>query len=144
MQRLSLKQADIRTIIWATGFTGDFSWIHLPAFGSDGAPLHRRGVSPVAGLYFVGFPWLSKRKSGIIYGVAEDARNTSSITFRSNCPESPVLHMGPGGPARPPLWQRPRRELVEEFIRRGCTARIVIRGSVLLDGGNGETVPTPH
>ena len=34
----------------------------------------RRGISPVPGLYFVGFPWLNSRKSGIIYGVEEDAR----------------------------------------------------------------------
>jgi putative flavoprotein involved in K+ transport len=74
MQRLSLKDANISTIIWATGFTADFSWIHLPICDPDGAPLHQRGVSPVTGLYFIGFPWLNKRKSGIIYGIAEDAR----------------------------------------------------------------------
>jgi len=74
MERLGLKEANVRTIIWATGFRGDFSWIHLPIFDQDGALIHQRGVSPVTGLYFIGFPWLSKRKSGIIYGIAEDAR----------------------------------------------------------------------
>jgi len=74
LQQLNLKETNICTIIWATGFTADFSWIHLPIFDLDGAPLHQRGVSPVPGLYFIGFPWLSKRKSGIIYGIAEDAR----------------------------------------------------------------------
>ncbi len=74
MERLSLEEANICTIIWATGFTGDFSWIHLPTFDPNGELIHKRGVSPVTGLYFIGFPWLNKRKSGIIYGIAEDAR----------------------------------------------------------------------
>jgi putative flavoprotein involved in K+ transport len=36
-------------------------------------PIHERGVSPVPGLYFIGFPWLNSRKSGLIYGITEDA-----------------------------------------------------------------------
>jgi putative flavoprotein involved in K+ transport len=73
-RRLNLPEAKIRTVIWATGFTGDFGWIHLPILDAEGGPIHRRGVSPVRGLYFIGFPWLNSRKSGIIYGVGEDAR----------------------------------------------------------------------
>ena len=79
IRRLNLEDANVHTLIWATGFTGDFSWIHLPVFDPDGTPIHQRGVSPVAGLYFVGFPWLSKRKSGIIYGIEEDARYIASV-----------------------------------------------------------------
>jgi putative flavoprotein involved in K+ transport len=60
-------------VIWATGFTGDFSWIHLPIFDDQNKLIHERGVAPERGLYFVGFPWLNSRKSGIIYGVNEDA-----------------------------------------------------------------------
>jgi putative flavoprotein involved in K+ transport len=74
LRELNLRDADISTVIWATGFTGDFGWIHLPILDAEGRPLHRRGVSPVAGLYFVGFPWLNSRKSGILYGVGDDAR----------------------------------------------------------------------
>ncbi|MGW8249704.1 MAG: flavin-containing monooxygenase, partial [Anaerolineales bacterium] len=77
-KRLNLRRANIHTIIWATGFTGDCSWIHLPVFDTNGEPIHEHGVSPVAGLYFIGFPWLSKRKSGIIYGIAEDAQYIAS------------------------------------------------------------------
>jgi putative flavoprotein involved in K+ transport len=73
LKRLDLQGANVSTIIWATGFTGDLGWIHLPVFDPDGMPIHRRGISPVTGLYFVGFPWLYKRKSGIIYGIEEDA-----------------------------------------------------------------------
>ncbi len=73
LRRLNLREAKVRTVIWATGFTGDFSWIHLPVFDAEGKPIHQRGVSPERGLYFVGFPWLNSRKSGIIYGIEEDA-----------------------------------------------------------------------
>jgi putative flavoprotein involved in K+ transport len=37
--------------------------------------MHQRGISPVPGLYFIGFPWLISRKSGIIYGIEEDAQH---------------------------------------------------------------------
>jgi len=74
LRQLNLHEADVRTVIWATGFTGDFSWIHLPVFDDQNKPIHKRGVSSERGLYFVGFPWLNSRKSGILYGIAEDAQ----------------------------------------------------------------------
>ena len=73
LRRLNLREADVRTVIWATGFSSDFSWIHLPVLDTDGRPIYHRGISPVRGLYFIGFPWLSSRKSGIIYGIDDDA-----------------------------------------------------------------------
>jgi putative flavoprotein involved in K+ transport len=45
----------------------------LPVLNAEGKPIYQRGVSPVRGLYFIGFPWLNSRKSGIIYGIEEDA-----------------------------------------------------------------------
>jgi putative flavoprotein involved in K+ transport len=39
----------------------------------QGSPVQKHGVSRVPGIYFVGFPWLWTRKSGIILGVDEDA-----------------------------------------------------------------------
>jgi putative flavoprotein involved in K+ transport len=74
LRQLDLHGANIRTVIWATGFTGDFSWIHLPVFDEQNRPIHKRGVSTERGLYFVGFPWLNSRKSGILYGIGEDAQ----------------------------------------------------------------------
>jgi len=73
LRRLNLRDEKVSTVIWATGFTADFSWIHLPVLDANGKPIHQRGVSPVRGLYFIGFPWLNSRKSGIIYGIEEDA-----------------------------------------------------------------------
>lgn len=74
LRRLNLREAKVSTVIWATGFTGDFSWIHLPVLDAESKPIQQRGISPVRGLYFIGFPWLTSRKSGIIYGIEEDAR----------------------------------------------------------------------
>jgi len=74
LRRLNLHEAQVSTVIWATGFKADFSWIHLPVLGADGRPIYERGISPVRGLYFIGFPWLNSRKSGIIYGIEDDAQ----------------------------------------------------------------------
>ncbi len=79
LTRLSLGEAGISAVIWATGFTGNFSWINLPILDERGHPAHYRGISPVPGLYFLGFPWLNSRKSGIIYGIEEDARRISEV-----------------------------------------------------------------
>jgi putative flavoprotein involved in K+ transport len=76
--RLDLREANVAAIIWCTGFTADFSWIRLPVVDDDGRPMHERGVAPVPGIYFLGFPWLHSRKSGIIYGIEEDSRHVAS------------------------------------------------------------------
>jgi putative flavoprotein involved in K+ transport len=73
LRSLDLAQEQVSTLIWATGFTGDFHWVHLPVLDEGGQPIHQRGVSPVQGVFFLGFTWLHSRKSGIIYGIAEDA-----------------------------------------------------------------------
>jgi putative flavoprotein involved in K+ transport len=82
LRRLDLREAQVSTVIWATGFTGDFSWIHLPMLDAEGNPIHQQGISPVRGLYFIGFPWLISRKSGIIYGIAEDAQHIAAAIAR--------------------------------------------------------------
>ena len=82
LRKLNLREADINSVIWATGFRGDFRWIHLPVFDDQNLPIHERGVSPEQGLYFVGFPWLNSRKSGIIYGVQEDANFIANVIHK--------------------------------------------------------------
>lgn len=73
INELSLQSAGITTIIWAIGYTFDFSLVKLPIFDSDGYPVQKRGVTDYPGLYFVGLPWLYKQKSGLLFGVGEDA-----------------------------------------------------------------------
>lgn len=72
---LDLMEAGVGSVIWCTGFTADFDWIHAPVTDESGRPIHERGISPVTGIYFLGFPWLHSRKSGIIHGIDEDARH---------------------------------------------------------------------
>lgn len=74
IQSLDLANAGITSIIWATGFSADYSWIKLDAFNEKGMPAHQRGVSKEAGLYFLGLPWQSRRGSSFIWGVWHDAK----------------------------------------------------------------------
>lgn len=71
---LDLMDAGVGSVIWCTGFTADFDWIDIQATDENGRPVHSRGISPVPGIFFLGFPWLNSRKSGIIHGIDEDAR----------------------------------------------------------------------
>lgn len=71
-RELGLGVAGIGTVVWATGFGGDLGYLRLPVFDPDGAPAHERGVTNVPGIYFLGIPWLSTRKSGIILGADAD------------------------------------------------------------------------
>jgi putative flavoprotein involved in K+ transport len=72
---LDLKSVDINTIIWAMGYTFDYSLVKLPVTDEDGFPIQKRGVTQYPGLYFVGMNWLSTRKSAILLGVNEDVKS---------------------------------------------------------------------
>ena len=71
---LNLAAAGITSVIWATGFAVDYSWLKVDAFDEEGKPKHERGVSAEPGIYFLGLPWLSRRGSSFIWGVWHDAR----------------------------------------------------------------------
>jgi putative flavoprotein involved in K+ transport len=71
---LNLSQAGITSIVWATGFARDYSWLKVDAFDKSGQPAHRRGVAAEPGIYFLGLPWLSQRGSSFIWGVWHDAK----------------------------------------------------------------------
>jgi len=73
---LSLDPAKvgITSIIWATGFARDDSWLKVDAFDEAGHPRHQRGVSSEPGIYFLGLPWQSRRGSSFIWGVWHDAK----------------------------------------------------------------------
>jgi len=70
---IDLAAADITSVIWATSYRFDFSIVRLPVLDTDGFPLQQRGVSNYPGLFFVGLPWLNNAKSGLLYGVGDDA-----------------------------------------------------------------------
>jgi len=71
---LNLAEAGVTSIVWATGFTVDYSWLKVDAFDEEGKPKHQRGVSAEPGVYFLGLPWLSHRGSSFIWGVWHDAK----------------------------------------------------------------------
>jgi putative flavoprotein involved in K+ transport len=73
IRQLNLRDAGITAIVWATGYALDFGWLKVAAFDERGAPVHRRGVTDVRGLYFLGLSWLSRRASSFIFGVEHDA-----------------------------------------------------------------------
>ncbi|MEM9581495.1 MAG: NAD(P)/FAD-dependent oxidoreductase [Pseudomonadota bacterium] len=75
IRTLDLAEAGITTIIWATGFRQDFSWLKVDAFDETGKPKHQRGVSSEPGVYFLGLPWQSRRGSTFIWGVWHDAKH---------------------------------------------------------------------
>ena len=72
---LNLAEAGIATIIWATGYAVDYSWLNVNAFNEQRRPQHQRGVSSDPGVYFLGLPWLSRRGSTFIWGVWHDAKH---------------------------------------------------------------------
>jgi putative flavoprotein involved in K+ transport len=71
--KLDTSAERISSVIWCTGFGPDTAWVDVPVLRPGGAPEHRRGVTAFPGLYVAGYPWLSTRGSGILYGVAADA-----------------------------------------------------------------------
>jgi putative flavoprotein involved in K+ transport len=73
VEELDLRAAGISTVIWAMGYRFDYHLVKLPVFDSDGFPVQTRGVSDVAGLYFVGLPWMPTERSGFLIGVDETA-----------------------------------------------------------------------
>lgn len=73
MLSLDLAGETITSIVWATGYALDFTWIKANIFDGRGRPAHEKGVTTIPGLYFLGLPWLSRRGSSFIWGVWHDA-----------------------------------------------------------------------
>ena len=67
------SELEVDAVIWATGYRPDYSWIDLPVFDPDGRLRHRRGVTDVPGLYFLGLTWQHTRGSALIGWVKNDA-----------------------------------------------------------------------
>jgi putative flavoprotein involved in K+ transport len=87
---LDLKSSGIGSVIWATGYKFDFSFVKLPVVDADGFPIQQWGVTNYQGLYFVGMPWLHNAKSGLLYGVGEDAAYIASRITIDDRPSLPT------------------------------------------------------
>jgi len=66
-------QLEASSVVWATGFGLDHSWIHAPIFDANGQLAHERGVTASPGLYFLGLPWQHTRGSALLGWVKDDA-----------------------------------------------------------------------
>ena len=82
---IDFEEARINSIVWATGFDVDFSWLKVDAFDENRRPKHERGISTESGIYFLGLPWQSRRGSSFIWGVWQDAKFLADqIKLRTN------------------------------------------------------------
>ncbi|MFO1036197.1 MAG: NAD(P)/FAD-dependent oxidoreductase [Geminicoccaceae bacterium] len=71
---LDLARGEVSTIVWATGFRPDYAWLDVPVLDRKGSIRHEGGVTPSPGLYVIGLPFLRRRKSTLIDGAGDDAR----------------------------------------------------------------------
>jgi putative flavoprotein involved in K+ transport len=75
---LDLGDGAIRTIVWATGYRPDYSWLDVPVLDRKGRIRHDGGVVAAPGMYLMGIQFLRRRKSALIDGAGDDARDLSA------------------------------------------------------------------
>ena len=80
---MDLRAGEIRTVMWATGFRPDYSWLDVPVLDRKGRIRHDGGVVESPGMYLLGIPFLRRRKSSLIDGAAADVRDLSDHLVRS-------------------------------------------------------------
>jgi putative flavoprotein involved in K+ transport len=70
---LDLRAEEVASVVWCTGFDGDFSFLDPALLDADGQPRRRDAAATAPGLWYVGLHWLTRRRSGILFGFPEDA-----------------------------------------------------------------------
>jgi putative flavoprotein involved in K+ transport len=84
---LSHGHEGVQTVLWATGYGRDYSWVNAPVFDGRGLPLQWRGETEAPGLYFLGLRWMYRRSSSFLAGVGADAEHLADlIAVRSRDP----------------------------------------------------------
>lgn len=81
---LDFAAAGITSIVWSIGFTTDYRWAEVPVFDGRNRPVQQRGVTPVAGVYFLGLPWMHTWGSGRFADVGADAAYLAERIVASN------------------------------------------------------------
>ena len=79
---LDLARGEVATIVWATGFRPDYSWLEVPVLDRKGMIRHDGGVAASPGMYVMGLPFMRRRKSTLIDGAADDARELADHLAR--------------------------------------------------------------
>ena len=94
---LDLVRERIGTVIWATGFRPDHTWLEVPVFDHKGRLRHDGGILPAPGLYVLGLNFMRRRKSSFIHGAEDDARDLSAhlvATLRGRSARTPISAVG--------------------------------------------------
>jgi putative flavoprotein involved in K+ transport len=91
---------DVGVVVWATGYRPDYGWIHIPGVVREGHVVHRRGVTEVPGLYFLGLSWQHTRGSALLGFVNDDAAYLADHIATS---------LGTAGSATADVTQQPSR-----------------------------------
>ena len=95
------SELEVGAVIWATGYRPDYSWINVPVFDTDGRLRHRRGVTDVPGLYFLGLTWQYTRGSALIGWVKEDAEFIAERIAADDTRPAARTPVGAGASAHP-------------------------------------------
>jgi putative flavoprotein involved in K+ transport len=75
---IDVAKEPIATVLWATGFRPDYSWLEVPALDAKGRLRHDGGVVAAPGLYTLGLNFMRRRKSSYIHGAEDDVRDLSA------------------------------------------------------------------
>ena len=75
---MDLVKSGIKTIVWAAGYRPDYSWLELPVLDRKGYITHDGGIVSAPGVYLMGMQFLRRRKSALIDGAGDDARDLSA------------------------------------------------------------------
>jgi putative flavoprotein involved in K+ transport len=94
------SELEVDAVIWATGYRPDYSWIKRPTFDDDGRLRHRRGVTEVPGLYFLGLTWQHTRGSALIGWVENDAGFIAERIAAYDKAQAMKIKVGAGAPAQ--------------------------------------------
>jgi putative flavoprotein involved in K+ transport len=146
--QLDVRGERIGSVVWATGYDRDFSWVELPVLDPAGAPIHTRGVTAMQGLYFLGMPWFTNasRRSWPASGRTPGSSPTRSLARANRRKgEGPVygtrstVGLWPGTAARPAHLNWPLSMfMVATRIGAGCgidrRSAAMKRRSILSEG----------
>jgi putative flavoprotein involved in K+ transport len=124
---LDLTSGEIRTIVWATGFRPDHSWLHVPVFDRRGQVKHDGGVvTGTRGLYLLGMPFLRRRRSTFIHGALADTRDLAELIrldlARRDCDRQTADAPGSRVREHPPLSVTGRLHTPADRCDRGSSS----------------------
>jgi putative flavoprotein involved in K+ transport len=70
---VDIREVNITSVVWGTGYGYDYNWLKVPVLNPRGAPIQNRGVTDCPNLFFLGLHWMHTLKSGLLFGVGDDA-----------------------------------------------------------------------